>query len=182
MVHHAIQEGLNSISIFQYIANPTILTLLKAKMKIAYLLHFIPLVAASGSVCTQGIYSILAPLSAYQPAETFCQSKHPRSTVTTTSTLTVIVGPIVKRYQKREALPTIVTSTTIPSLPTTTVPDLVPTLLHEEIKRNVNTASLFSSLTAEAGAIVSTFCSCINPPATVTTTSVSNLTASSSRF
>lgn len=39
-------------------------------------------VLAAGSVCSNGIYAVLAPLSNYPPAQSYCASRYPASTVT----------------------------------------------------------------------------------------------------
>jgi hypothetical protein len=111
--------------------------------------------SAPGSVCSNGVYRNLLFLSAYPPAESFCSARYPQPKVTVTVT--------AHRHRMRgtSELPT-TTSTT--STTSTTTTSTTPTC--------TGTCAQWSSWENAAGAALSTFCSCIEHPQTVTVSSL----------
>ena len=123
----------------------------------------LPAALAAGSVCSSGLYAILLPLSAYPPAQSYCSSHFPPSTVTSTSTAlgststvvsTTTIPPMKKKLKRHTTSPT--------PTPKKSPPPTKPTPKPADPQ-----ASLFSILVAEAEAVVSTLCSCIETPVTV---------------
>ncbi|KAE9374706.1 hypothetical protein N431DRAFT_481863 [Stipitochalara longipes BDJ] len=101
------------------------------------------LAAAAGSPCSKFPYAELLFLSAYPPAESYCSAHYPDPTKTITTTFTA---------PGRKARRT-------PGPDPTRAPVVPPG------------NPIWSSLVAEGGSLVSTFCSCIEAQPTVTVTS-----------
>ncbi len=99
---------------------------------------------APGSVCSSGIYSDLSGLSAFPPAEAFCSTHFPQVKYTTTVTVT--------------GQPTLPTK----NAATTAVKPRSGILTEAELPL------LFAKLELLADEFVSTACSCIETPSTVT--------------
>lgn len=125
----------------------------------------LPAALTAGSVCSSGLYAILLPLSAYPPAQSYCTSHFPPSTVTSTSTApgststvvsTTTIPPVKKKLKRHNT-----------SLRPSPTPKTTPTPTKSTPKPADFRASLFSILVAEAEAVVSTLCSCIETQVTV---------------
>lgn len=154
--------------ITRQVLRTTLLTSFSINMQLKHILStsLFAFVAAAG-VCDSGLYQALSPLATYAPAKSFCTQRYPPGT----TTVTVTNGAVVKRSgttskttatQARsttktstKATVTVVTSTTSKTTSTkaTTTKD--------------SKAVAWSSLSAQAGAILSTFCSCVQPLKTV---------------
>lgn len=113
-------------------------------------------VAASGSVCSSGIYAALAPLDDFPPAVTYCRGQANKVTVTATTTVTSTVA-IAQKRAKTTSASSKSTKNTATTLKTATS------------TANAKAAQ-WSSLVAQAEGIVATFCSCAGYPATTTST------------
>ena len=121
------------------------------------------IVAQSG--CQDGIQRILAPLSSYNPAQEFCSEKFAR-TITITSTVASVQPEIFERdvfssgaHIKRRH----------PSSP-----ELLEPRPRLSRRAGDNEADALLSLgLAQAAKVVSTLCSCIAPPATITVREIS---------
>jgi hypothetical protein len=116
------------------------------------LVLLMPTAWAAGSVCSSGIYALLAPLGGYPPAQSYCLSHFAPRTVTKTFTAPG-------------------------STSTATTTDVIPPAKRHVAAAKDPQASLFSLLVAEADEIVSTFCSCIETPVTTTVSYGSRLRA-----
>ncbi len=144
----------------------------------------------AGSVCTSGIYGLLAPLANYPPAEAYCSShdpqvvttivkRHPHphpqySTTTKPSTTTkstsTTKAPTTTSSSTTKSSTTATSSSTTKSSTTTTKPPTTTTTLKTTTTSADPKAVLFSSLVAQAQGVVSTLCSCIEKPVTKTIT------------
>ncbi|KIW78890.1 hypothetical protein Z517_08729 [Fonsecaea pedrosoi CBS 271.37] len=119
--------------------------------------------AASGPVCSSGVYALLAPLRGYAPAQSYCTSHYPPSTVVTTVTL--VSSAPVKAKRHFQTTTTTKTTTKAPSTTTVKPPSTSTTKPPSTTTtRSTSTsvdpkAALFSTLLSEASAIVSTLCS-----------------------
>lgn len=129
---------------------------------LAFTLPHMLTVAASSSVCSTGIYALLAPLKNYPPAEAFCAAKYHRKRHYTTVKTTTKSTTTTTKHTTTTTKPSTTTTTTKPST-TTTKPSTSTTTK----PTNDPQASLYSQLVSEASAVISTFCSCILPPKTV---------------
>jgi hypothetical protein len=139
-----------------------------------------PVEARSGAVCTSGIYKDLFFLSAYAPAQAYCSAQYPQpvvskrvnkswgleergatilpTTTTTTTTTTTSTSST-----------TSTTSTTTSQAPRTTPCPSTTTFTKPTSKpKCTGQCATWSSLEAIGGGILSTFCSCIETPKTVT--------------
>ncbi|ETI24337.1 hypothetical protein G647_03706 [Cladophialophora carrionii CBS 160.54] len=123
------------------------------------LLSFLVMLAvgspADAGACDSGINAVAVPLlKAYPPAQSFCSAKYPLPTSTVTAK--------VKRQNGRSTSTTTTKSTTTkPALNPTTTPKTTTTTKDAQ-------ASQWSSILSQAGAAISTFCSCIETPVTKT--------------
>ncbi|EXJ72917.1 uncharacterized protein A1O5_04065 [Cladophialophora psammophila CBS 110553] len=102
-------------------------------------------VAAAGSVCSSGIYGLLAPLSGYAPAQSYCSSHYPPSTVVTTVTLVSSAPVKVKRYAKTTTTKTTTAKSTTTSTKSPSTTSTKPSTTSVDPK-----AALFSTLLSEA--------------------------------
>ena len=106
----------------------------------AFLISTFACFTAADSVCSSGIYSKLAVLSTYAPAQSYCSAHFPVATVTVTTTVTQLA--------KRTALD---------------ARDAAATKKH-----GANVSSCYSSLKGVASSIAKTLCSCIETTPTTT--------------
>ncbi|KAF2735623.1 hypothetical protein EJ04DRAFT_563134 [Polyplosphaeria fusca] len=122
--------------------------------------------------CTAGAQALLLPLSAYAPAQSFCTKKYPASTTTLTA------APTTSTSTSTAPGATTTTTVTAPAVlttATTTVATVTETITVAAARKRAADpkASQWSSLSKAAGAILSTFCSCIEShPVTTTTPTV----------
>ena len=114
---------------------------------------------APGAACSSGIYKALLPLSNYAPAESYCSQHYPQPAVTVTATQK-------KKVKRATTVPTTTTMTTKAS--TTTSKTSMTT---SKTTSQSPQESQWSSLLKAAGSIISTACSCIETPVTVTVSS-----------
>jgi hypothetical protein len=126
---------------------------------------------ANNNVCSTGIYAILQPLANYAPAQVFCSAHVPPATTTVAKAKRHIAeaAPNLLTFGRRNAKKTTTTvKPTTTNKPTTTTckPAITPQDPH---------LSLLSSLEKQAASIVTTFCSCIETPITVTVSYISIL-------
>lgn len=106
----------------------------------------------SGNVCSSGIYGELAPLlKGYAPAVQYCSAHYPLTCTTAHKRQN-----IVRQATTPRPTPTVTTTTTTTTTPKTT------TTTSKDTK-----ASAWSKCQGQGGGVVSTMCSCINGPATV---------------
>lgn len=108
---------------------------------ITFFISSLTSLTAAISICSSGIYSKLAPLSTYKPAQSYCSAHFPVPTATVTSTVTVT------QLAKRTALH----GRNTPKKHTT-----------------ANLSSCYSSLKGAVSSIAKTLCSCIETGATST--------------
>jgi hypothetical protein len=126
------------------------------------------------SICSSSIYSELASLSAYAPAQSFCTEYYPPSTTVTTVTATASVYEPAKRNSNPASAMDITMAKYRP----------YPTAHNDEDPAAAPTTScdidsLYSSLKHQEAWVASKFCSCIG--ATITSTvSLLNITLFSS--
>ncbi|KAJ8108494.1 hypothetical protein OPT61_g8137 [Boeremia exigua] len=126
-------------------------------------------------VCNKGVQGLLQPLSSYAPAQTFCTSKYPIKTTTNTAAATTATNTITAPTLITSTLTITAATSTILTTSTTTV--TTTTTLTSPQKRGLEDraindakATKLSSLISAAGAVLSTFCSCIEAHPQVTTT------------
>lgn len=140
--------------------------------------QYVAPVLAADNVCSTGIYATLAPLAAYAPAQAFCSAKFPAVIVTVTAS---VYAPRGKRSQvptttsntnaKKSTTTTKPSTTTTTKITTTTKPATTTTTKTTTTTNSQDPkSSLLSLLSAQAYNVASTFCSCINPPKTVSCT------------
>ena len=143
-------------------------------------------VFAATNVCSSGIYAVLAPLSNYAPAQSFCSAHVPRQTVTATkkkrwlnaratSTVSAVANARQSTTTSSHTSTTSSRTTTTSSRTTSTTSRTTTTSSHTTTTSSHTTtttgdakASLLSSLESQVDSIVTTFCQCIQPPVTVT--------------
>lgn len=134
--------------------------------------------------CTQGLQALLAPLTAYPPATSFCKNKLPpdtkTSTVSTTTTVPVVITVVTTAPEITATLYTTITSTL-----TVTVNGPLAKRDAAAVQATATKADpkvvLWSSISKVAGQVLSTFCSCAVPVSTTTTTAtLSTATTSTS--
>jgi hypothetical protein len=138
-----------------------------------------PVEARSGAVCSSGIYKDLLFLSAYAPAQAYCSANYAQPVVT---------RRVNKRWGLEERgvtiLPTTTTTTTTTTTMTTTISTTTPTTTQAPTTTPCPPTTTFTKPTAKpkctrqcatwssletiGGGILSTFCSCIETPKTVT--------------
>jgi hypothetical protein len=103
-------------------------------------------------ICKQLPYALFLPLSNYPAAMSFCSSAHPVAPVTNTITTLAV-------QTKTSTSTSVVVTVTVS---TQTVPEF------KRVKRTANLEPVFSSLKKIAQNVVSTLCSCIETPLTIT--------------
>ncbi|KIX98730.1 uncharacterized protein Z520_05191 [Fonsecaea multimorphosa CBS 102226] len=132
---------------------------------------------ATSNVCNSGIYELLSPLSAYPPAQSYCSAHYPPTTVTVSTTILS-----KKRFRFARATPAAEYKGVVPKKrhATTTTPSHTTTTTVDA------KAAQWSSFLKTAGAIVSTFCQCIEshptvgaPPSTTTSTIIQSTSSAS---
>lgn len=145
-----------------------------------------PVEARSGPVCSSGIYRDLLFLSAYTPAQAYCSANYAQPVVTkrvnkrwgleergvtilptTTTTTTTTTTSTTSTTTTTSTSST--TSSTTTQVPTTTPCPRTTTFTKPTPKpKCTGQCATWSSLEAIGGGILSTFCSCIETPKTVT--------------
>jgi hypothetical protein len=122
----------------------------------------------ASSPCSNAPYAELLFVSAFSGAEAFCSQHYPVSAVTVTA------AKKVRRHAPPPRTTTTTTHTTSTSHSTTTrtTSRTSTTLGTSKSPTSVNTCTgacaAWSSLVSEGGQIISTLCSCIEKPSTIT--------------
>ena len=158
----------------QLVEVPAANMLRSSRLSVQLLLFLLPAIlfhVSAASVCSNGLYAVFAPLSAVPQVQQFCTSDFPvyvtsTSTVITTATVT---GVSATKKRRREASALIVTTKTSKSSSST------KTTLTTSNKAT-NAAPSLALLQAQAKSFLTTFCSCIESPKTISTTVTSTST------
>jgi hypothetical protein len=152
--------------------------------------------AAPGAACSSGIYKAILPLSNYAPAESYCSAHYPVSAVTVTAskgakikrariTRTSTTVPHTTTSSRTSTTTRHLTTTTTSSRTSTTTSHPTTTTTSSRTTSSSHTTgtshssttttsslyaqqSLWSSLLSAAGNVISTACSCIETPVTIT--------------
>lgn len=123
--------------------------------------------------CRHGIQSVLAPLSDYGPARSFCSAKYPRTVTQSKNekrsgdqTARTVRSSTKSLTSRQTASPVVTTQTSTQRQLSTTVK--TPGQQASTNKQQAIGASLYPALLRQGANIVSTFCSCNVPPVTIT--------------
>ncbi|KIW82781.1 hypothetical protein Z517_02024 [Fonsecaea pedrosoi CBS 271.37] len=125
---------------------------------------------ATAGACNSGINAIAVPLlKGYPPAQSFCSAKYPQPVVSVTF-------KDKRGYIRTSSTTTTTRHSSSTTTTTTRLPSTTPTTSRSATTTQDAKASQWSVLVSEAGAALSTFCSCIETPSTKTVTPMTTTT------